>query len=132
MADEQPSYTIKAESENIVVRHTGKLTMQVLKSSRREATRLATATHLARFLYDVTGAVPSLETVDVFELCVSNGSVLPSDAAVAVVFRPDQFSVEDVRFGEIVSLNRGTRLRTFTDHKAAEQWLSAICAPPSD
>jgi hypothetical protein len=122
-------YTINVEAENIVVQHTGKLTMQLLESSRREAAELATTAHVAGFLYDVSQTAPSLNTVEIFELCVSNGSVLPSDAPIAVVFRPDQFSVEDVRFGESVSLNRGTFLKSFTDLAAAQQWLSVQRGP---
>jgi hypothetical protein len=129
MTDEPAGYTINVDSNNIVIRHTGELTVRMLEGSHREAARLATATQLAGFLFDVSRAAPSLSTIEIFELCISHGSVLPSDAAVAVFFRPDQFCAEDVHLGETVSLNRGTELRSFTDLEAAEQWLSVRRRP---
>jgi hypothetical protein len=129
MADERPGYSINADSGNIVIEHTGELTVRMAEGSRREAAKLATATQLSGILVDVSQAIPSLGTVDIFELCVSHGSVMPSHAVLAIVLRPDQFSAEDIHFTEAVSLNRGIALRTFTDRGAAQQWLSARRGP---
>jgi len=123
--DSDPAaYTLSVESDSIVVRHTGELTLQVIEASRRAVAEQATDRHLDRILLDLSRATSGLAPVEIFELCASQSFVLPPGAIVAVVYRPDQFPAEDARFAEAVSLNRGATLKVFTDGEAARQWLA--------
>jgi len=117
-------YTLGVESDSIVVRHTGELTLQEIEASRRAVAEVATERRLTRILLDLSGATSGLAPVEIFELCASQTFVLPQDATVAVVYRPGQFPAEDARFAETVSLNRGVALKVFIDFDAARQWLS--------
>ena len=117
-------YTIDVESDIIVARHTGELTVREIEASRRVVAHLATERHLRRILLDLSKAADSLATGDIFKLCGSQHLVLPHGAIVAVVYRPGQFPTEDARFAETVSLNRGVTLKPFTDSDAARLWLS--------
>jgi len=119
-------HTLNVESDSIVVRHTGELTVQAVEASRRAVAELATERRLTRILLDLSGATSGLAPVDIFELCASQGFVLPPGATVAVVYRPDQFPAEDASFAEAVSLNRGAKLKVFTDFTGAERWLSGL------
>lgn len=123
--DSEPArYTLGIESDSIVVRHAGELTVSVIEASRRAVAEVAAARRLARILLDLSGATSGLAPVEIFELCASQSFVLPPAATVAVVYRPDQFPAEDASFAETVSLNHGATLRVFTDVEAALQWLS--------
>jgi len=123
MADEPAGYSINVESGNIVVQHTGRLTAQAIEASRREVAELAAERHLSGILLDLSPATSSLPFIDIFELGSGQGSVLPPSVVVAVVYRPDQFSAEDIDFAEDISLNRGIQMRAFTDSETAQQWL---------
>jgi hypothetical protein len=126
--DDEPGYTLCVESGRMVVRHTGRLTVQAIEASRRAVAELAAERRLAHILLDLSGATSGLAPAEIFELCASQGFVLPPCATVAVVHRPDQFSAEDGGFAETVSLNRGVRLRAFTSLEAAQRWLGAETA----
>jgi hypothetical protein len=121
----QPArYTLGVESGSIVVRHTGELTLHGIEASRRAVADIAMERRLTRILLDLSGATSGLAPVEIFELCASQGFVLPQNATVAVVYRPGQFPAEDARFAETVSLNRGVTLKVFIDFQAAQRWLS--------
>jgi len=125
--DNEPAgYTVSVESDSVIVRHTGELTLGEIEASRRAVAEIATERRLARILLDLSGATSGLAPVEIFELCASQSFVLPAGVSVAVVYRPDQFPVEDARFAEAVSLNRGARLKVFTDFEAARHWLSEV------
>jgi hypothetical protein len=125
MDERAPGYTISVESDHVLVRHTGELRIPVLEASRREAARLASERRLSQILADVSQATPSwLTTSEVFHLCASHREVLPTGAAVAIVYRPDQASDRVAQFAEAVSHRRGVRLKSFTDVGAAQRWLS--------
>jgi hypothetical protein len=123
-AGAESGYTLSVESDRVVVRHTGELTVSAIEASRRVVVELATERRLTRILLDLSGATTGLAPVDIFELCASQGFALPPGAIVAVVHRPDQFPAEDARFAEAVTLNRGATLRAFTDFDAARLWLT--------
>jgi hypothetical protein len=116
-------FELGIESDIIVVGHVGALTVQEIEASRRAVAEVAAERHITRILLDLSRATSGLTPAEIFELCVSQGFVLPPGVRVAVVYRLDQFPVEDARFAEDVSLNRGTTLRAFTDRDAAQQWL---------
>jgi len=123
--DRRPAaYSLGLESELIVVRHSGPLTVAVIKESRRDVARLGAEKGLHRVLLDLSAASSSLGVTDIFELCASQLDELPRGTTVAVVHRPGQFEAEDGVFAEDVSVNRGARLRVFADPRAAREWLS--------
>jgi hypothetical protein len=126
--NETARYTLGVESDCIVVRHTGQLTLREIEASRQAVAELATEMRLARILLDLSGATSGLAPVEIFELCASQSFVLPQNATVAVVYRPGQFPAEDARFAETVSLNRGATLQVFVDFEAARRWLGAETA----
>jgi hypothetical protein len=125
MTHDLTGYTINIDSDHILVRHMGDLTVRAIEASRREAAGLATARHLKHFLVDVSQSISSLVTSEIFEVCAGHPSVLPCGATIAIVIRPGQFSADDAHFAETVSWNRGITLRTFLDCRAARCWLSA-------
>jgi hypothetical protein len=127
MAGEAPGYTITVEADRIVVQHTGAVSLDEIKASRREFAALATERKLSLVIIDLSHADScSLTMLDIFDLCESHPSVLTLWLAVAVVYRPDQVPAEDVRFAETASQNRGVKLGMFVDLEAAHRWLSNV------
>ncbi len=125
-----PGYSISVDSDRIVVRHAGKLSVPEVEASRQEVAELARERGLFLILLDLSQAAPSsLTTSEIFALCSTQWNVLPGGMAIAVVYGPGQFSDEDARLAETVSWNRGVTLRPFSDLEAAHRWLSEKARP---
>jgi len=124
LAQQVPAYSLGLESGLIVVRHTGPLDFDVLKTARRDITRLEEEKGFRRVLVDLSGACPSLSVLDIFKLGASSSDELPQGMAFAVYYRPGQFKPEDAIFAENVYRNRGQRFKVFTDPDDARGWLA--------
>ena len=125
-----PGYSISVESDRIVVRHVGQLSVPEVEASRREVAELARERGLFLILLDLSRAAPSsLTTSEIFALCSTQWNVLPAGLAIAVVYGPGQFSNEDARLAENVSWNRGVTLRPVPDLEAAHRWLTEKTRP---
>lgn len=79
-------------------------------------------TGITRVFCDETALKYQLETFDTYELGKFFSANVPSEMRVAILHNPDFSS--DARFYENVVVNRGGKLRMFTDQDVARRWLS--------
>ena len=100
----------------------GDITAEVSRSLAREAGRLGSEHGVRLFLFDLRAATISVDECDTYDMAAS-----PEDDGLtridkrAVVYAPGE---RDPEFFENVSVNRGYRVRCFTDIDAAVQWLT--------
>ena len=101
------------------VRSFGEVTLDDLRSQIAEITRLAAETGIRKVLVDTLGEESLPSTFDFFDF-MSN---LPTDLVYAMYSNRTQQTHADMEFGETVALNRGIRIRHFSDRDSALSWI---------
>ena len=116
-------YDITADQDRGLIRTKvwGELTVESVTELTTEVGAVATELGFVRFLFDMREASESASTTDAFILAADpEKRGMQPQYRRAIVHRGDE---EAYTFFENVSVNRGYRVKTFTDIDRAIEWL---------
>ena len=115
-------YTTKVDGDTMIVVTSGiDATLADVQNYAMEVLLECLKIGIRRVFCDETALGYQLGTFDTYELGKFFSSNVPAVMKVAIVHNPDFSS--DARFYENVVVNRGGKLRMFTDADAAMSWL---------
>lgn len=118
-----------ADGNIIQIETAGELTVQQLNQMAKEAIEAGNLHNSTSFLADHRNAVVALNTVEIFERPQAWDKLnFPRASRIAQV--APESRLKDFNFLENVSLNRGYRVRVFTDIDAAKKWLASSAVEP--
>jgi len=100
-----------------------------LKARQELISAFRNAAGVRHILLDVREAVVTMSPSEIFEVASSSRDVIPMGARYALVFSSKTLSQSDIHFGENVAVNRGARLRGFSDIEKALEWLQGSPEP---
>ena len=114
--------SLDEERAMIVARHYGKITVDEINVSRSKIGRIAQERGWSRVFIDAREIRTRFSVTEVFELGTTNvdhGFTWSMKLAIIV----EDVDLENARFYETVSQNRGTNVRLFESEQEALAWL---------
>lgn len=115
------SVKLVEDEKYIVLFLIGDQTRSSLEIAREEASTILTENGLSRVLVDVTQGFNKMPVTDNFSFTIEHQENFPENTRHAMLVSPEQ--VDDFRFVENVSQNRGIPLKLFLDRDEAISWL---------
>ena len=107
----------------IVARHFGKLSIEEINVSRRQIGRIARERGWHRIFIDAREIRTRFSVTEVFELGATNGDH-GFTWSMKLAMLVQDVDLQNARFYETVSQNRGTNVRLFESEQAALAWLA--------
>ncbi len=110
------------DEEYVMVVYAGEVTKKAHEASRIEAMRALAANGWSRLLVDARLIDAKMSLFDDFKFTQEHQSSIPLSVRIVVIHRPNE--LERFRFIENVAVNRGIRMKVFTDPVEATNWLT--------
>lgn len=101
-----------------IVSH-GVVTAEDINSSIEKAKQVLSTKGINKLLVETTTQTKMPGTVSIFNIF----SNFPREINLALIYKPDQLTAEDILFAENVAVNRGIRMKIFSNKKKAIAWL---------
>ena len=99
----------------------GELSIEDHETARADIAHALTENGWDKLLIDAVHVETKMSALDHFDFTVDHPLHLPVNLRTAIIHHPD--ATERFRFIENVARNRGMRLRIFTEHVQARDWL---------
>ena len=110
------------DAEYLKVTFTGEMSKEDHEAGRDAAVRMLTETGFNRILVDARTINARMSVLDDFEFTQDHQSSPIGLARIAVIYREEES--ERFNFIENVSVNRGGKMKVFTDLVEAVRWLT--------
>ena len=117
------NFTVITDIERQLVRvtHVDEMSLEDMLEGRRQAGEQLRLYGYHRMLVDTREVAIGPATMDTFEVTSSLHHDLPEHFRLAIL--TSKKMLNDARFGENVSINRGFKVQTFTQEQNALDWL---------
>ena len=111
------------EEQFVLLQFEGILTISALVASRKALRLLLQDTPWRKILVDLQNVSNTVRTADIHEFVSSHYKEFPANIRIAMIVDPRDWN--DSIFAEVISQNRGTKMRAFQNCDQAKEWLRA-------
>jgi len=109
----------------LIVTVTGRWSRPEGELVQSEAAKQVREKGLTGVLIDIREAEIDVSTLDIFDVTKAHATLFPTNIKHAMVYRPDENTLQDANFFENVASNRSVQARAFTDLETAMDWLES-------